>query len=81
MMATVINVCGGAGDVEGARRYLDRLLDPTLARCVASLVLPCLPYCNIPSTMRHEIVSGKNELLSGISRRVGRCVNGAVGVR
>ena len=42
MMATVINVCGGAGDVEGARRYLDRLLDPTLARCVASLVLPCL---------------------------------------
>lgn len=37
MMATVINVCGGAGDVERARRYLDRLLAPAMAPCVPAL--------------------------------------------
>jgi pentatricopeptide repeat protein len=39
MMATVITVCGGAGDVTGARRYLDRLLAPPMARCVTLAAL------------------------------------------
>jgi pentatricopeptide repeat protein len=53
MMATVINVCGGAGDVEGARRYLDRLLAPAMAPCVPAFVLPAVLQPSMKPTPPH----------------------------